>query len=518
MDKYIEKIFANKYLLIAILVIPAFLLYFKHLRFDFTALDDRWLIMENENLKTGWKGFKKVWKEAISGTYYRPFLTGSFFIDYWMGRLSPFSYHLNNLLMHLACVVLLYRFLTLNKVERQLALALSLLFSVHPIALHATSWIPGRNDLLLCLFTLSSLNLLIRYLISSRIKYLLLHFLFFTAALFSKESAVVLPFIYAFTILLYKLDGGDSFLYLIGAWVGVSMGWFFLRESIVVVQPDIGLSATFFKNVVPGFLLFTGKSILPLEQAVLPTLKSSTIVPGIITVIGLVVLIFKPGVRDKMRAFCGLFMFFLLLAIPVWYSASKSGAEFYEHRMYTSMAGMILFISQLKINWHSMEVRVAGALLFCLFTVRTYDRMDVYQNMDSFINAGAEETPDFYLFAFQKSGILFKEAKYDSALIYVERALSMRQDRPEMFTNRGSILYMQGHYKEAAESFNKAISIEKKFDVGMYLNRGFAYIKAGELDLAKRDLDTLQKCCQAQIPADFEKEVMKALARRDSLK
>lgn len=519
MTKTFERILANNYTLIMVLVVPAFLLYFKSLQFDFTTLDDQWLIVDNPSLKTGWAGFKKVWLEAISGTYYRPLLTGSFFMDFKMGRLSPAFYHFNNLVMHLICVVLLYRFLVLNKVTKNLAYVLALLFSVHPVVLHAVVWIPGRNDLLLCLFTLASLNHLLKFLSTGQTKFIVYHFIFFICALLTKESGVVLPFIFAVIMVVYKRDSSTSFLYFIFGWAGVSLTWFFLRNLVISVQPDLNFNMLFFKNVIPAFLIFTGKTILPIQQSVLPTLKNTSIIPGILSVVAIVVLNVKPGLKNKQLAYAGLLIYGTLLAIPVWFSAGKTGSEYYEHRMYTSMAGIVLFISQLKFNWNSDNFKAIALLFFCFFCYRSYTRMDVYKNTETFVSTGSRESPDFYLFMFQKSGILFNQQQYDSALVYIDRALAIRQDRPEMFTNRGSINYMLGNYNQAVIDFNKAILISKTFDHRMYLNRGFAYCRNGEFDKAMQDLATLKKCCPSVIPQEFEKEIStKWKASKDSIK
>lgn len=518
MTKLFGKIFENKYLTLLLLIGPALVIYFKSIYFSFSTLDEQWMILDNDNLTKGWEGFRNTWTEAMAKAYYRPLLATSILLDYYIGRFSPVIYHFSNIVYHLVCIVLLYQFLRLNKVSKPTASVLSILFSVHPIALHAVAWVPGRNDLLLCIFTLASLNALLRFFNSGNTRFLIFHFLFYLCALLTKENAVVLTFIFLSFYAIYSEENSKSFYTLIIGWAGLSLGWFFIRDSIVTAQPDLNFNSLFFKNVIPGFLLFTGKAFFPVHQSVMPMLKHSSIVPGIAAVMLLIALSFRPGVKNKLLAGIGLLIFFGLLLIPVWFSAVKSSGEYYEHRMYTSMTGLILFISQLKFNWDRPELKLAALAIFCLFSIRTFSRLEVYRTDNSFVMAGAEESPDYHLFQFQKSAVLFERKQYDSALVYINKSLETRQDMSQQFTNRGSIYYMLGRYKESVEDFSHAIKMNSTFDYRMYLNRGFAYCKNNQPDSAMKDLLILKKCCAAQIPPAFEEEVVALYkAKKDSL-
>jgi hypothetical protein len=88
----------------------------------------------------------------------------------------------------------------------------------------------------------------------------------------------------------------------------------------------------------------------------------------------------KPGIKDKKLAVFGLLMFGSLLALPLWFSASKNGAEHYEHRIYSAMPGLFLFLSQLKLNIQSKWFLPLFVCVFSLFSFRTFTRLDIYKN------------------------------------------------------------------------------------------------------------------------------------------
>jgi tetratricopeptide (TPR) repeat protein len=510
-----HKFFESKTKVTLALLLPAFILYFKSIHFGFTTLDEQWMIEQNEALKHTRQSLKDAFTSSISGTYYRPLLMLSILLDYGIGRTSPHIYHFTNLILHLGAVLLLFRFLRLNKVSEQGAFVYSLIFSVHPVMLHAVAWIPGRNDSLLCIFTLASLIALLRFFAAPGKKYLVFHFLFFILALLTKESAVVLPLIFASYYALYKQPRSDSyrtreFFWFLAGWAGIGIAWFLVRSTTVFIAPgDVFFSLSALREFVPAMLLYIGKAVLPVQQSVLPMLRDASLVPGLLVVALLALLLFKPGTGNKRLAGIGLLLFFMLLVIPVWFSVAKTGAEHYEHRIYTSMAGLVLFFSQLKFDTGSRNFYYAAGLVFVLFAWRSYTRMDVYKNKNLFLIAGVQESPGFYLFHFQRGELLYQQQKYDSALIYYNKAIAIRPDKAQMYSNRGAALYSKGMYSQAISDFSKAISLSTgpTIDNRYYLNRCVVYTRCNQLEQAMKDFMYLKQHEPSLIPQYLEKEL-----------
>ena len=101
-----------------------------------------------------------------SGTIdsYRPVSVASFFIDYAIGGTAPWIYHLTNLLLHLACVAVVFKLARRWCPEASPgAIALGAAwFGVHPLLLEAHVWINGRSDMLTTLFAVAAVLLLER--------------------------------------------------------------------------------------------------------------------------------------------------------------------------------------------------------------------------------------------------------------------------------------------------------------------------------------------------------------------
>ncbi len=470
-------------------------------------MDEQWMIVKDTAFLEQWSNVKTAFTSPSTDMYYRPLFIISLIVDYHLGKLSPFIYHFTNLIWHLMSVILLYKFLLLVKIEKKIAFTFSLLFSIHPALLHAVAWIPGRNDVMLAVFMLSSLICLKKFIDTSLKRFFFLNLMFFTCALFTKENAIVLPMIFSAFYLTsdgFKLK--RLFLFLV-FWVILSISWLLIRNSIIngnhIYANDY---TTLLKNSLLGFLIFIGKILLPLNQSVLPVIKNSSIISGISTLIVLIVFCFIPGIKNKRLAFLGLFIFFILLIIPVWFGASKINGEHYEQRMYGAMIGIVLFFTQIKFDLHSKKkfYWIASILLF--YIIKTSDRMSIYKNERSFIEAGINECPDYYLFYLQKADILSNQKDYDEAIIYYNKAIYLRPNFSAALSNRGFAYYNLGRLTESISDYTDAIK-NSQFNKQFYMNRCLAYSKNRNPENAMKDFLVIKKCCPEMITAELEQNI-----------
>jgi protein O-mannosyl-transferase len=272
-----DGFFESRYRQFIVLILPSLLLYWKTFGFGFSPLDEQWMIVDNTWFLSDWSNLTKAFTGPTSLLiYYRPLFVLSTFLDYHTGGLDPHSYRVTNLLLHVACVVLLYKFLVQCKAGNRTAFWLSLMFSLHPVMVHAVAWIPGRNDSMLCMFILAALICLNRFFINHHKLSYAFHILFYTCALLTKETAFLLPIIFfGFTLAVQKA-GGRTLLVNSAVWLLIGAGWFMLRNSLVGYVPRSGLSSgTFLENVFYGFILNAGKTLLPFDQAVFPVIKAA---------------------------------------------------------------------------------------------------------------------------------------------------------------------------------------------------------------------------------------------------
>ena len=143
---------------------------------------DDYLLLHDHAITSpqGWGAFWQI-------TTTRPLTWFSFWLNYQASATEPLSWLLVSLLLHIACVLLLYSCLR-RLIPPGPALLAAGLFALHPIQVEAVAWVFARSTLLCALFCLLTL----RAAIAQR---WWLAVAFFAAALLAKEECVFFPFL-----------------------------------------------------------------------------------------------------------------------------------------------------------------------------------------------------------------------------------------------------------------------------------------------------------------------------------
>lgn len=503
MNARLKNFFEHKSLPILLLSLVSFGIYVKSLFYDFSPLDEQWLILnESREVLKEWKSIVTGFGQSISNIYYRPLLMATFVIDFHTGQLHPFAYHLSNVILHTLAVLLLYKLLRELKTQRTNAFVFALLFSVHPVLLHAVAWIPGRNDTLLAVFTLLALIFLVRYINTNKVPGLLLHLLFFTCALLTKESAVMLPLVF---VLFYQINKpyNKVFFSLLLPWLLLPVVWYLVKSQLVNFVPEHnGNLAESLKRFLMGLLVFIGKTILPVQQSLAPTPRNTSPIPGFVALAILTLLYFKIGLNNKKTALAGVLMFLLLLLLPVWFGAVNPIGEQYEHRAYTPMIGMFVFFSQLKLNLYSRTVLLPLLCVILLFAARTSTRMGVYRSKTSYLSEALRDCPENYLLQVQQGNLLFGHKQYLAAIPFYSESIRLRPARFEAYHNRGNAFIMANKKNEALNDYNKAMELSGNHP-SVRISRCEAFAKFGDYESAMNDLQVLWQCCRSMVKPDF---------------
>ena len=185
----------------AIYLLPSLLLYFVSEDLKFA------LLIEGS---TFFESLKNIWLPSAEflneGGLFRPVVSTINLIDYSLWGTNAFGYHLNNALVHLINIQLVY-YLSLRLFKRaELSFLCSIVFLFHPILANSVYWISGRTDMAACSFYLLSLILTNKYLKDLDIRYFILSQVSFFVALLSKEISITLPLAQVWMIWHYKHD------------------------------------------------------------------------------------------------------------------------------------------------------------------------------------------------------------------------------------------------------------------------------------------------------------------------
>ncbi|MFC2171361.1 tetratricopeptide repeat protein [Acidobacteriota bacterium] len=161
------------------------------------VFDDVPIIVENPLVSQAGKTREiftsNYWAPHTSTNLYRPLTICTLSLNFKMGQLAPFSYHLTNMILHAAASVLVYFCLLILFRSRPAAYAAGLLFAAHPIHVEAVTPAVGRSE---CLAGALFFGALLAYLASASrrsLPWMAASLILFFAATLSKESALAFP-------------------------------------------------------------------------------------------------------------------------------------------------------------------------------------------------------------------------------------------------------------------------------------------------------------------------------------
>lgn len=196
LQKKIVKDAIVQFLPYVALLASTFLLYGKSIGFEFiTNWDDREYVVSNQLIRNlSLDNFKEILTTTILGNF-APVHIMSYAVDFSLWGLNPRGYHLFNIVLHGLNACLVYNLLKKLTETKGVAIFAAFLFVVHPLNVENVAWISERKSLLAALFFLLALISYVKYCERRHLRYYFLCIFLFLLSVFSKASAVILPFV-----------------------------------------------------------------------------------------------------------------------------------------------------------------------------------------------------------------------------------------------------------------------------------------------------------------------------------
>ncbi|MEI6529562.1 MAG: tetratricopeptide repeat protein [Candidatus Falkowbacteria bacterium] len=468
-----------------LLFVLGFLLYTQALFFDFSYLDDQSLIIENAPIIGSFKNIGTVFTSdaffSMTKYYYRPILNVSLMLDMHIAGMLPFIYHLSNILIHILVAWLIYRLFIKLNYSRILAWLFAAIFIVHPVLTQAVAWIPGRNDSLLALFVLAAFNLFLEFKESPKLKYFVGYLACLLLALFTKETAALLPVIVIIYFLLIdrkKISKSDKWLLVFGS-LAVGIIWYIFRSFALESDP-LSLKIVFdsvLRNA-PALLVSLGKVFLPFDLAVLPILADAKIVYGLIILPLLLLALFFSKNKRSSYLLLG-FSWFILFLLPSLVRLNPIDTpDFLEHRLYLPIIGLFIIIAEIdwikNFDFRKRISKIIAILLIVFFMALSYRHLQVFKNRISFWQSAVSTSPHSAL-ANRNLGAMYY---LDNNLVEAEKsyrqALAINDKEPMAHNNLGLIYFDQGNYGQAEREYKKELSLYPSYDKAL-VNLGNLY-------------------------------------------
>jgi len=432
------------------------------------------------------------WAHFFNPLYLRQLTFFSFYLNHLAGGLSPAGFHVVNVAIHIANVVLFYLLLT-RFFERWIAVAAAAIFLVHPIQTEPVLYVYQRSILLACFFSLLGLLALAK----RRPGWALLAFFL---AFESKESALAVP------VAVALLSGTKQFVsgrYLrwILLTVALALGIGALIVLAYVNERTVGVGAAELISPLKYQLTQTRVVFTYLRLLVFPHPQSLEYdfqgAGGFLSAAAMVLLIVCAWLlRRQIWGWCAL-AFFILLAPTSSIIPSRDAA--FEHRLYLPMLAFALFLACLIAK--SPKRTWVAAVVLVILSVFTFRRERIWSSditlwedtvqhapgkARAWFNLGGAylgTDPDKARTAFARTLELqphFPEALYDlgvieqgkknwnAALSYYERALVQDPNYWPAANNMGNTLFAMGQLGRSLEFFEKTLRLNRDYWPAQY--------------------------------------------------
>jgi tetratricopeptide (TPR) repeat protein len=482
----------NKYLPQLLIIGMILLVYIQNLWFDFAYLDDNLIVFaEYEKIDS----LSKIPQAFASGylldNYYRPMIMISFIIDTAIAGQSSTMYHLTNLIIHIVFSLLLYSLLLKFEIRKIVALFSVIIFAIHPINLNAVSWIAGRNDLIVGLFSIISILSFINYVDTKKAYLLILHLISFVLAMFSKEIGVIIPV--SLIIYLYQFNRAcfiskKKILKLVLTWGILTVMYLYLRLFVVKIQPQeqIGLYI-FLKNFYILSEYFGKFFYLP---AIIPlSLKNYDLIYiGLFNLLILFsIIIWGKFYRNKKFIFGVIFFIIFIVPSLMVRLQTKDGSFVYlDCRLYLPLVGLILsfavIVSNIKVK-RLLKLILSISLIVYLL-IFSFIKNRPYNNGESFWSEVIKDHP-YEPYNYIGMGFYYYDNKeYEKAALYAENAIRINPTIDPEFYHKAALAYESaGDFLKANDVLERSLEIDKDNPVTI-VNLVKNYLKLKQTDKA----------------------------------
>ncbi len=487
---------------IYLLLVLTFAVYVPTTESNFLNWDDNAYITENPDTQNlSFKSIKLYFTKSYNNTYV-PLSMLSWAVEYSIFGDNPFVFILNNILLHLLCVFLVFKISKYFFDNNWLSLFVAAIFALHPVHVESVSWITERKDVLYAFFYFLALWCYLKDLNrkTAKRKYYILSIIFLILSLLSKGQAV------SFVIFIILID-----IYFKKDW----KKWKNLREKVPFLLLSIifGITAIYFQNffssgkVIYEFslterFLISSVALIKYIFLTLFPLYLSPIYPlpsphqplpfhFYIALISIPIYIFLTYIawRKNKKIFFALSVFFVTLFMML--DHTQVGKVIIADRfLYVPVLGfafLLAGITEFLIQKKQKNIVIAIASIVLIFySFKTYTQTKIWQNDELLSGHALKKYPKSMLANSNYADALAKNQDFDNALKYYNKSIQIFPYYSDAFNNRGVLYGNLKNYHLALKDFDKAIQLADKNVVAL-ANRGFNYYYVDNYNLAQKD-------------------------------
>ena len=452
-----------------------------------------------------------VWtRSAAVAGYYHPVTWLSLLLDYQLWGLRPLPYHVTNLLLHVlnTMLVVVYGERLLRAVsslvEREryaVALAVGIVFAIHPLQVESVAWIAERKTLLCAAFILASLYAQVK--LAERPSgggWWWAMNGWFVLALLSKPMAVPLPGIMLVidwyplrrhcSLGWWRLWKEKLLMFILSAWLAVGTFITQSRHGAIDAYADMGVvgralvaarSLVFYiwKLVWPAWL----SPFYPMNEVV--SVRNVEFLAPMLVVMAVAVT--AVTCRRRWPALGAAAMAYALFLAPVSGVIPLGGYAVADRYAYLAMAPVLMLAAgALALLWRrcdrlvraSLALVIGCQILFYAYAAR--GQIGVWWNDETIWREVWSHFPDEPLANSQLALALTGQSRFEEALPYATLAIELVPDSPEVYATAGTANLKLRRYDVAARELGEAVRRKPTLFAARY-NLACAYARLGRL-------------------------------------
>ena len=507
-----RSIFGVNTLAVLVALIVTYICFTTAIKNDFVNWDDDRNFYENplvQNITDDnfWANTKEIFSSGVIGNY-NPLTIWTFALEKkWYGLENTSRWHLDNIILHLICVLLVYYISMLLGLSWRGALFVALLFGIHPMRVESVAWVTERKDVLFGVFYLSALYQYLKIKQSpSTIRWMAL-VVFFLLSLFSKIQAVSLPL--SMMAIDYYLDRRwdiNSFLYKIPLFalsIGFGVfGIYMLRDFGSLATVEDTTNFNFIQRLFIGafsFVIYLIKLILPFRMSPLypyPNAFPWYFYPSILIAPIVLYTLYVSVKKEYNTLFFGL-SFFIVNIIFLLQILGAGQGYLADRFTYIAYFGLFFIGGYLFDKWSSDTkskpvVLSIAAIMVLVYGSITFQQNKIWKNSGTLWTHVLKYYKNTTLPYGNRANYYRDNRMYKEALADYNATISMKDEQPQAYNSRARLFFTLATGRDtlllALNDYNKAIQYNPT-DGEFLVNRGATFARLGDIEKAILDFN-----------------------------
>jgi tetratricopeptide (TPR) repeat protein len=485
----------------AFLAVATLVVYARVSNNDFVNWDDGVYVTENAQVQAGLslRSIAWAWRATVTGNWH-PLTWMSLQLDWQLFALKPWGFHLTNLLLHAANVVLLFHVLVRMTQARWRSALVAGLFALHPLHVESVAWAAERKDVLSTLLGLLTILAYVRYVERPSVGRYGWMAAIYALGLTAKAMFVTLPFVLLLLDFWPLGRFGKGFgrlvweklpLFLVAA--ASSIVAFYAQHSIgsVVFLERLPFQARL-ANTLITYVAYLGHTFWPMGLAVhyphpRPQLLSVGVFAAAVFLAAIFGIVFR--LRRRFPYLIVGWCWYLGTLVPVIGLVQVGGQAMADRYTYVPLVGIFVAVvwslgdlaSRLRLGRIAATCAAAAALAGC--AALTVVQIGYWRDSLSLWTHTLAMTENNEVADYNFGLLLAHQNRLREALGFFEKAVQIEPTFGLAQNNLGLVLNGLGYPKEAIPHFIAALQIDPG-NADAHNNLGTAFRRLGRTEEA----------------------------------